>query len=194
MAELEFADTKVIYEWDADRFRHRLAIRTADGWMDLMESVEGTSSEPWPPSPPWQQIVRESMGHRGEDVLLGVGLSGNGHWSIAVHPTNTEPSQSHPTTYQGLAFDVACKTSKPATRLGSTWKVGPLWSLPCISPTEIVFSTRSSGTETRAHLFVMHGTTKVRSEGALMILELSPNSDPATPHTHRWAMRVETSS
>ncbi len=194
MAELEFADTKVIYEWDADRFRHRLAIRTPDGWMDLMESVEGTSSEPWPPSPPWQQIVRESMGHRGEDVLLGVGLSGNGHWSIAVHPTNTEPSQSHPTTYQGLAFDVACKTSKPATRLGSTWKVGPLWSLPSISPSRS-FSARDLQAPKLGRIFLScTAQQKMRSEGAFMILELSPNSDPSTPHTHRWAMRVETSS
>ncbi len=192
MAELEFAGTKVTYFWNEDRFHHRVSIQTSDGWLDLLESVEGTSADPWPVSPPWQQIVRESFGHLGEDVLLGVGLSGNGHWSIAVHPTNSEPSQDHPAQFRGLAFDIACKTSTPATSLGSRWIVAPLWSIQQTSDRHIVLVTRSPGLETKAFLNILHGSAKIHSEPSRVLLEVYPDTDLNHPQTHRWAVRIET--
>lgn len=195
MAQLEFAETKVEYRWRQDRFDHVISILTSDGWMELLQSVEGTNQDPWPISPPWQQMVRESMGHVGEDVLLGVGLSGNGHWSIAVHPTNSEPSQDQSALFRGLAFDIACKTSKPATRLGSLWKIAPLWSLPAqdeINYRQIVFQTRSPGKPVSVHVSVIHGIAKIEQDGVQTYLNIMPETAIETPQTHRWAIRVET--
>lgn len=110
MAELEFADTKVIYEWDVDRFRHRLAIRTPDGWLDLMESVEGTSSDPWPPSPPGNKSYAKAWGTEAKMYCSVWDFQG----------TDTGPSRSTlPTPNQ------ANPTRQPIKASRSTWPAKP---------------------------------------------------------------------
>ena len=135
------------------------------------------------------------MGHIGEDVLLGVGLSGNGHWSIAVHPTNSEPSQDQHGLYRGLAFDTACKTSKDAARLGSLWRIAPLWTTPedeLLNCKQIVLTNHSTGKAVSVHLSVIHGRAMIHRSPTDITLEVAPDSDLCVPQTHRWAIRIET--
>jgi hypothetical protein len=104
-----------------DRFTHSIqfirslaALETGgQHGMSLMDSVEGSPTEAWPASPPLQQIVQEQIGSPPSPVLLGVGLSGHGHWSIAIDLTPPH----------GIKFDVACKASKPPEHLGTRYRL-----------------------------------------------------------------------
>ncbi len=103
----------VQYSKSNDRLSHTIGILIDDSYLPLLESIEGSEEEPWPASPPMQQMVEECFSPGAPPVLLGVGLSGNGHWSIAVETLASKR----------LKFDVACKNSKNAAWLGSQYRV-----------------------------------------------------------------------
>ena len=89
----------VRYRRLGDRLAHEIGTIDGDSFYPVLESIEGTPVDAWPASPPMQQIVEESIGASLSPVLLGVGLSGNGHWSIAIESQNAS----------SLKFDVACR-------------------------------------------------------------------------------------
>lgn len=113
MSSLSAGALSVRYRKHDDRLSHVIGIADGDAFFSLLESIEGSATDPWPASPPMQQIVEEDLGLASGPVLLGVGLSGNGHWSIAV--------ESQPNSL--LKFDVACKNSKGATWFGSRYRI-----------------------------------------------------------------------
>lgn len=95
----------------ADRVAHRIV--TIEGgertlWLFSMEESFGSS----PLSPPLQQV--HSHPHPdGHISLLGLGMAGSSHWSLAVDPL---------TDNAGLLFDVACRTKERLTGLGSHYR------------------------------------------------------------------------
>jgi hypothetical protein len=117
--ELQADGLKFEFEKIGDRFSHKLMWRHDGEWIIVLESREGTDLERWPASPPLQQIVAEPIGKDGRMVLLGVGLSGTGHWSISVD----ENEQG------GLLMDIACRVSGDHGFLGSTWRLGESWDV-----------------------------------------------------------------
>ncbi|MBI1900126.1 MAG: hypothetical protein HYS13_03290 [Planctomycetia bacterium] len=70
-------------------------------YVPLLQSVEGTAKEEWPPSPPLQELLVQPHALGGETALL-VGMAGGSHWSAGIELPNAGP----------LAVDVACRVSK----------------------------------------------------------------------------------
>lgn len=117
--ELQVGALKIEFEKIGDRFSHKLLIERDGEWSVVLESIEGTDEERWPASPPLQQIVAEPIGKDSRTVLLGVGLSGTGHWSISVDENEAG----------GLLMDIACRVSGDHGFLGSTWRLGESWAV-----------------------------------------------------------------
>lgn len=95
-----------------DRQGHSIVLVSADGMRTvLLESIEGTSTDDWPPSPPLQSSTVEE---RPEGlVALLVGSAGGSHWSASVE-MRTGSAQ--------LMFDVACRQSGRPKWLGSQYR------------------------------------------------------------------------
>ncbi|MCE3017512.1 MAG: hypothetical protein ACK56W_16030 [Pirellula sp.] len=191
MLHLETDGVRVEHVKSNDRFAHRILIRCEDRWLPVLESVEGTAADAWPQSPPWQQIVQESVGPNGEDVLLGVGLSGNGHWSIAIdrkHVNGSEGSTSE--SRLGLHFDNACKISKGADFLGSTWQCCEGWAIATWTPGQVFVHNTSSADSTALQLDANHGFFHYSGSPPNGVLVLTPSDSPMLVKTHRWAFVV----
>ena len=67
--------------WEKDRFSHALGIVTGHEHRVLLSSCEGGPEDLWPPSPPLQHILKQTI--RDNPALLGVGMAGTGHWSAS---------------------------------------------------------------------------------------------------------------
>jgi hypothetical protein len=170
----------VCFHRDGDRQSHVIGV-TLDGILvPILESIEGSPSEPWPASAPLQQIVEETIGSQASPVLLGVGLSGNGHWSCAVESPNDA----------SLKFDLACRNSKGATFLGSSYQVlarQSSFSRPCFnseSEQGVAFSEIEVDSVSRLRIQVSVGKMSLSECGSILILV--PESDSAKTLTHRW--------
>ncbi len=85
--------------WRKDRFVHRLVLVTPDAESTILQSVEGTDQEDFPPSPPLQDMSVERR--VGSQVALGVGMAGSAMWSLSVEA---------PTGTGDLLFEWACQT------------------------------------------------------------------------------------
>jgi hypothetical protein len=188
MPHLEADGVRVEHVRSNDRFGHRILIRYVDRWQPVLESVEGTAADAWPQSPPWQQIVQESVGPNGEDVLLGVGLSGNGHWSIAIdkkHLNGSEDSESQSVFV--LHFDIACKISKGADFLGSTWQCCEGWAIATWTPEQVFVRNTSRADSIALQLDANHGVFRYSESPPNGVLVLASSDSPALAKTHRWA-------
>ncbi len=73
----------------------------ADGgqWRPLVASAEGTPSEDWPASPPFQSLHIDQRDD-GRTLALLVGMAGRSHWSASVEIQSSGPC---------VSFDVACR-------------------------------------------------------------------------------------
>ncbi|MCG8649882.1 MAG: hypothetical protein MI861_08615, partial [Pirellulales bacterium] len=110
---------QVEFRWCGDRFAQHLRLGPD---QPLGHSVEGTSDQSWPASPPIQQLSLETLS--ADKVLLGVGAAGVGHWSISVESTCVDG-------VTGLKYDLACRSQTLPTWLGSTYQLSsPLEARP----------------------------------------------------------------
>ena len=99
--------------WHGDRFAHRISlIHRSGAIVPLLESLEGTPADDWPPSPPLQSLTIENRTN-GRTVALLVGMAGGSHWSASVETLADAPE---------LIFDVACRHNKRPTFLGSRYR------------------------------------------------------------------------
>lgn len=97
----------------ADRYGHMLALVNSDGAvLPLLATVEGIPSDDWPPSPPLQSLSFHTLPD-GRQAALLVGMAGTSHWSASIEPAVSEPM---------LLFDIACRHSSQAPRLGSRYQ------------------------------------------------------------------------
>jgi hypothetical protein len=104
---------RVEFTWRGDRFGHVISLIHADSTSQpLLESVEGTTNDDWPPSPPLQSLSIETL-QGGRRVALLVGMAGGSHWSASIEQAPGE---------RGLIFDLACRHSKKPTWLGSRYQ------------------------------------------------------------------------
>ena len=102
---------QVRFFWRGDRHGHTISVLAGDRATDVLESVEGTSADVWPPSPPLQQLSVEEIRPQTRVALL-VGMAGKSHWSMSVEPAGDRT---------GFVFDVACRSRDPAGQLGSCY-------------------------------------------------------------------------
>jgi hypothetical protein len=94
-----------------DRYAHVIEVAEADGFHAVLESIEGTASDAWPPSPPLQDLHIER--HGDVQVALLVGRAGRSHWSLSIALDRAS---------QTIDFDAACRTSDLPVWLGSTYR------------------------------------------------------------------------
>lgn len=90
---------RATFFWRVDRYAHRLERLEGGAATQLLESIEGSDLDRWPPSPPLQQLMLEQLPDRRPVALL-VGMAGANHWSLSVE---AEPGDA------ALVFDVACR-------------------------------------------------------------------------------------
>ena len=67
---------RVEFQRHEDRFAHRILLDQ----VEVARSVEGDASEPWPDSPPLQQLSLEDI--KGTETILAVGGGGRSHWIV----------------------------------------------------------------------------------------------------------------
>ncbi len=106
---------QVRFSWREDRHCHTISLLVGDREVPVFESIEGSSHDRWPPSPPLQQLSVEELRPKTNVALL-VGMAGKSHWSISVEPASGRAA---------IAFDVACKSREEVEQLGTGYLVLP---------------------------------------------------------------------
>lgn len=116
--ELICEDASVCFSKPMDRFEHSFCIRIFGARVPLLSSYVEDPLATWPTDPAIQQLVLEPIGPPSfPDVALGVGMSGQGHWSLAGQ---WKQEGIGPSAFE---FDYACKTQPPVGFLGSTYRL-----------------------------------------------------------------------
>lgn len=88
----------------------------------VLSSVEGDGGDSWPPSPPLQDLD-ECVLAAGATGIVGVGMAGKSHWSLAVEAVK-----------DAIWFDAACRVNESPRTLGSTYDLGDDWLPRTIIP------------------------------------------------------------
>lgn len=104
---------QVHFAWRQDRHVHAIGLMIDGTSIPVFESVEGTSVDIWPPSPPLQQLSVEEL-RPAIQVALLVGMAGKSHWSMSVEPAADRAA---------FIFDVACRSRDAAEQLGSGYSL-----------------------------------------------------------------------
>ena len=182
MVYLAAGALSVRYSKLRDRLSHTIGITDGDTYLPLLGSIEGSEEESWPASPPMQQMVEECFTPGISPVLLGVGLSGNGHWSTAIESQNNHL----------LKFDIACKNSKGSTFFGSQYhvltQVQPSLRPNCI---ELVLEPEKRSLnliDLRIEFSVSIG--QLEFSNVERRIWVSPNSELSSIQTHRWCYEI----
>lgn len=110
---------RVIFEWHQDRFIHRIVCGNS-----VLASIDGEADDPWPASPPLQQLSLEDL--HGRETILGVGAAGRSHWSVSVQAIQVNSSDGHTS---GLVFDWACRARDLPEFVGSTYQADNAFAL-----------------------------------------------------------------
>ncbi len=111
---LTSGDVQLRFSWRGDRYHHALFLGAGGAETALLESVEGTPLDRWPPSPPLQSLHQEQR-PGGVQVALLVGMAGSSHWSAAIELC----------AGGGVTFDVACRVRSEPESLGNLYRLGP---------------------------------------------------------------------
>ncbi len=129
-----------------------------------------------------QQMVEECFKPGASPVLLGVGMSGNGHWSTAIESTND----------QQLKFDIACKNSKSSTFFGSQYRaLTSVLPLPRPNAMELLLEKKTLPANfvvPRIEFDVSIG--RLKFSNAERQICISPNTESSSIQTHRWCYEI----
>jgi hypothetical protein len=160
-----------------ERCAHVISLRTGGSSWPLLESVEGTPDDAWPPSPALQSPHVESLPD-GRHVALLVGMAGRSHWSLAAELETLASGER-------LSMDVACRVSAPPKRLGSRYRLGP----------NVQWDAASSALQTAAGtVFLRADGDSSRLDSTANEIEIGPASLGASqPATVRWKFLLEVS-
>ena len=111
---------RVTFERHDDRYAHRIDVfQDGSDPVCVLRSVEGYSHQPWPASPPIQEVHLEDRPD-GSRVALCVGMAGTSHWSLSVEMAADG---------QTAIFDVACRLRDTPETVGSEYEVmDPAWT------------------------------------------------------------------
>lgn len=129
---------RVDFDRAHDRWAHRVLLVVPEGSgivgpVLLLESMEGTSEEDWPVSPPLQFVSIE-MRPKKPPVALLMGMSGDGHWSASIEQLPEEGT---------LRFDIACRAKSQPENLGSRYRFGLRAPFSPVSDSEHVLTLGS---------------------------------------------------
>ena len=171
---------RVTFRWRHDRFSHSIALVDGRKAWTLLESVEGASGQPCPPSPPLQQLVAQER-EAGSPVILGLGMAGRNHWSFSVEALNNLPS---------VQFDVACRIEKWHDHLGSRFrsKIAPVAVIgPHEAEAEFAIGTLRCRLAVEPSVDGLQGVLGIR-DGGLTIR--AAQGTPSGTLTARWIYKL----
>jgi hypothetical protein len=162
-----------------DRYAHALYAfgGAAETPLLLMASLEGNDREPWPTSPPLQQLIVEPR-EAGRNVALLIGMAGSSHWSLSIDVDSIG---------RLIVFEAACRCSTQPTEMGSRYRVRPVsrlsnrelqWHLPNSGQVELVWPDSRGQCQ--------HGPPR-QTDWIVRPMDLSP---PQWPATVRWNYAV----
>jgi hypothetical protein len=177
---------RVDFDRGGDRWRHRVFLVVPEGSdivgpVLLLESLEGTSAEDWPISPPLQFVSIETRPKKLPVALL-MGMSGDGHWSASIEQLPDERT---------LRFDIACRAKSRPENLGSRYRIGPRFEAQADSQesTALTFSVGGLQFELQGEFAKDAPLPLVqRSDRELQVHFGEPVSDAA--QTYRWVYRL----
>ena len=98
--------------WVEDRYVQYIDWVAGTQTFRLMESVEGTADDVWPPSPVLQTLSVENRSQQRQ-VALMMGMAGKNHWSVSIE---NDPQE------RKLTFDVACRIAEASSKLGTQYR------------------------------------------------------------------------
>lgn len=96
------------FTWQVDRFAHSIYFLKEDERQPLLTSIEGSTKDEWPSSPPLQQISAQAIA--GDSAIMGVGMAGHSHWSASYLLKTDDDGQLT------LLCELACLTKLPARK------------------------------------------------------------------------------
>lgn len=182
---LEEAGLRLVFERRGDRYRHAVAVVDDATWLPVVESVEGTSEDEWPSSPPLEELHLEP-GPSGRNVALLVGRSGRAHWSASaeIFVLSTDDSIA-----ARITFDVACRAPRPPLWLGSRYATCQGVSLQGVTAIGCIFHAGR-----RRVRLAMHpddaGDGALSAESEAVRLAPPPSTGP-WPATLRWRYQFQ---
>jgi hypothetical protein len=180
----------VSFHWCEDRFEHRVLVipdpaeRDADILPDvvpLSEIGDAPHDGPhWPRNPPLQQLD-ECLLTGQRRGLVGLGMAGTSHWSLAVEAGKHE-----------LWFDVACRVQEPPGRLQSCYRLtnSLRWAdsqTPACDGRPVVRVSSTGQLRELCSLQVDEASTEMTIAADLREVQLRPRYFPdRCPGTVRW--------
>jgi hypothetical protein len=185
------------FHWHRDRFLHQLwLLPTADTapadappqGRPAVEAVEDIAPLAWPLNPPLQQLDHcQLSGHR--QGLVGLGMAGTSHWSLAVEVEGSR-----------LWFDVACRVQQAPGPLRSSYRwadagerpAGQSWRLRQPRAAVLFFprDDHAGSPLVGLELTADERSTELCVDECAGLLQLRPKQPPATwPATICWRYR-----
>lgn len=158
----------VEFHSENDRYAHRIVVLNPSPIV-LVSSCEGTADENWPPSPVFQEVQACEIGNE-QPGLLGVGLAGKSHWSVAIEG------------HADLVFDVACRVNASPDYLGSTYQVHQ----PCERGEDAGLMRIDLGGSTMVGWEVLDGEFRIVEDHCAVVPAAMSGPFPATI---RWSYR-----
>ena len=168
---------RVTLEWHQDRYHHCIERVTGDLVTRLAESSQATTAPSDPEQPVLQQLTVEA---RGTDryVALGVGMSGQSHWSMSIETVAESRT---------IIFDIACRLTEPIASLGSCYQL----AAPVINvePTHCEINLLGHPCRIEVDTTAQSEILQLKCEADQ--LQLIPRISPEDmPQTVRWRYRV----
>ena len=177
---------RIRFTRERDRYAHAiLAVEPSGREHLLLESVEGTPEDEFPPSPPLQSLSIEELAP-GRRAALLVGMAGRSHWSASIEAV---PGIA------ALVFDIACRVANDPSLLYARTS-GPVSlfshyrSAECPIPVIIAENSRRESIHFGLTLFPMHATQHSvisPNESALH----APTAERLYGRTVRWQYCAE---
>lgn len=169
---------RLVLEQATDRVAHRIEVLDSDSHvLAELRSIEGTSAEDWPPSPPLQSCSLQEI-RPGQTAAFLVGMAGKTHWSASIEAAPREGA---------LVFDFACRVQSKPQGLGTSYAMHSASSEAVahfqLSPAGI--AVHVIRTDVGNH----HADSFQASEQPLCLV--CPDAPPAKfPATMRWRYRI----
>lgn len=161
-----------------DRTGHSICVRREGrDALEILRSVEGDSSQDFPPSGVIQEMVLEDASVGKLPALMGLGSAGKSTWSCSIEAD---------ATIEAVAFDFACKT-RASEWLGSSYRIADGIQFKQISP-HIVHLNIDSETIASVRSFGDAQLSVDMSRSTIAVTAAVPAADapPSTKSPRRW--------
>jgi len=168
--------------WTGDRWCQRIGLLDHGSFCPLITSQERAGDRPCPASPPVQEVHCATQSGRGP-VLLAVGRSADGHWSISVQQDFDAI---------GLRFDVACRCVEPPDRIGSHYRIlAPIGTWQAVGGDRLDWHNQGrNGGVAIEPLPRFSATAGLNRADGLVWIEPITGGITDRPQTVRWQYRI----